>query len=239
MTSPHPCTVYELRQYTLRPHVRDAFVTLFDAELLESQDAAGMRVLGQFRDLDRPDVFVWLRGFEDMSARRRALQAFYEGPVWAAHREAANAMIVDSDDVLLLECAEPGPALDHHAEARPPTGVSPPATLLLVEVCPLAPQDAHQYLHRHRGTVAPLLRHAGGRPLPPLRTLHAANTFPGLPVREGEQVAVTLTGFADRAAAEALFADPAYRAATADLDGLALAAPQRLRLVPTARSALR
>ena len=49
-----------------------------------------MRVLGQFRDLDRPDQFVWLRGFADMPARHCALEGFYGGPVWAAHRHAAT-----------------------------------------------------------------------------------------------------------------------------------------------------
>ena len=58
--------VIELRQYTLRRGTRDAFVALFEAELAEPQEEAGMRVLGQFRDLDRPDMFVWLRGFPDM-----------------------------------------------------------------------------------------------------------------------------------------------------------------------------
>jgi hypothetical protein len=71
--------VIALRQYTLRPGTRDAFVALFDAELAEPQKADGIRVLGQFRDLDRPDMFVWLRDFPDMEARRRALHGFYDG----------------------------------------------------------------------------------------------------------------------------------------------------------------
>jgi hypothetical protein len=35
-----------------------------------------MRIIGQFRDLDHPDRFVWLRGFADMEARTQALGAF-------------------------------------------------------------------------------------------------------------------------------------------------------------------
>ncbi len=56
-------------------------IDLFDREFIESQEELGMRVLGQFRDLSRPDRFVWLRGFPDMSSRRDALAAFYGGPV--------------------------------------------------------------------------------------------------------------------------------------------------------------
>jgi hypothetical protein len=56
--------------------------------------------LGAFRDVDDPDSFVWLRGFADMPARGEGLQAFYGGPVWAKHSDAANATIIDSDNVL-------------------------------------------------------------------------------------------------------------------------------------------
>lgn len=56
----------------------------------------------QFRNADDPDAFVWLHGLRDMASRARGLQAFYGGPVWAAHRNAANATMIDSDNVLLL-----------------------------------------------------------------------------------------------------------------------------------------
>jgi hypothetical protein len=42
-----------------------------------------MQVIGQFRDLDAPERFVWLRGFADMAARRRGLESFY---ATGAHR---------------------------------------------------------------------------------------------------------------------------------------------------------
>src|SRR5258706_15082702 len=69
--------IVELRQYTLYPHTRDVLINLFDREFVESQEAVGMRVIGQFRDLDDPDRFVWLRGFRDMPTRAEALNAFY------------------------------------------------------------------------------------------------------------------------------------------------------------------
>src|SRR5438105_1362157 len=94
------CPIVELRQYTLRPGTRDTLIELFDREFVESQEASGMRIIGQFRDLDNPDRFVWLRGFPDMATRAQVLQAFYGGPVWKAHRDIANATMIDSDNVL-------------------------------------------------------------------------------------------------------------------------------------------
>lgn len=230
--------VIELRQYTLRPGSRDAFVALFDAELLESQDATGMRVLGQFRDLDRANVFVWLRGFPDMTTRRRALHGFYDGPVWTAHRGAANGMMVDSDDVLLLEPAGMGPFL-HTGTGRPPQGAAPAHGIITARIDPVDRDGTARFAQRYADLVTPALRAAGGCPLALLATLNAVNTFPRLPVREDENVMVSLAGFATVAAANRAAVNSAYQDALASLDDLRTAPGQRLRLTPTPRSALR
>ena len=73
--------VVELRRYALVPGQRETLIELFDREFVETQEATGIKVIGQFRDLGRPDTFVWLRGFPSMDARRQGLGAFYGGPV--------------------------------------------------------------------------------------------------------------------------------------------------------------
>src|SRR5512134_4161876 len=102
MSGPIHSPIVELRQYTLHPGRRDDLIELFDREFVETQEAVGIQVIGQFRNIDDPDQFVWLRGFNDMAARAQALAAFYGGPIWKAHRDAANATMIDSDNVLLL-----------------------------------------------------------------------------------------------------------------------------------------
>ncbi len=104
---PSCCPVLELRQYTLKPGQRDALIDIFERHFIESQEALGMSVIGQFRDRRRSDRFVWLRGFSDMESRRNALAAFYDGPIWGAHKAKANDTMLDSDDVLLLKPARP------------------------------------------------------------------------------------------------------------------------------------
>src|SRR5260370_8729775 len=75
-----PVLFLELRQYTLRAGQRDVLIDLFEQQLIEPQEDAGAVVVGQFRDLERPDRFVWLRSFPTMAARKAALGAFYGGP---------------------------------------------------------------------------------------------------------------------------------------------------------------
>ena len=55
--------IVELRQYTLYPGRMGTLVALFESEFIETQEAAGMKVIGQFCDLDKPDRFVWIRAF--------------------------------------------------------------------------------------------------------------------------------------------------------------------------------
>src|SRR5947208_16135735 len=114
--------IVELRQYTLRPGQREVLTELFDRELVESQEAAGMAIVGQFRDLDEPDRFVWIRGFTSMPSRARALATFYGGPVWKEHAAQANATMIDSDNVLLLRPVAARSGFPAPAAARPPAG---------------------------------------------------------------------------------------------------------------------
>ncbi|WP_329049967.1 NIPSNAP family protein [Amycolatopsis sp. NBC_01488] len=95
-------TVLELRRYTLHPGRRDELITLFEREFVEPQEAAGAHLFGLFRTSASPDEFVWLRGFRSFSARKAALSAFYSGPAWRRFRDAANATMADSDNVLVL-----------------------------------------------------------------------------------------------------------------------------------------
>src|SRR4051812_14070032 len=101
-----PDTVVELRNYLLQPGKREAFTQLFESTFIESQEALGAHILGVFRDLDAPDRFVWMRGFANLQTRLKELTDFYGGALWKAHRDEANSMIIDSDDVHLLRVSD-------------------------------------------------------------------------------------------------------------------------------------
>src|SRR3546814_20397707 len=108
----------ELRQYTRFGCQRYTLVDLFERAFVETQEAAGIQVFGRYIDLDDPDRFVWMRGFSDLETRGRALSDFYGGPAWAAHREAANATMIESDNVLLLPPSGRGAQVRHDMKLR-------------------------------------------------------------------------------------------------------------------------
>jgi hypothetical protein len=231
--------IVELRRYVLRPGARETLIELFDRELVETQEEVGMQVLGQFRDLDDPDSFVWLRGFSDMPTRKRALESFYGGPTWKQHAGAANATMIDSDNVLLLR---PVSRLVLEANDRPAPGsrASQPG-LLVVTIYPLtkaAAVDFHAFFARE---LEPALHEAGMSVIATYATEHSPNTYPALPVRDDAEVFVCMTMFrgeADHARGvgelqqSPVWRDRISRTLARHLDGQ----PVALRLTPTSRS---
>ena len=118
-----------------------------------------MQVLGQFRDLDDPDSFVWLRGFSDMPTRKRALEAFYGGPTWKQHAGAANATMIDSDNVLLLRPVS-GLVLETNDRPAPGSMASQPG-LLVVTIYPLTKAAAVDFPAFFARELEPALHEAG------------------------------------------------------------------------------
>jgi hypothetical protein len=230
------CPIVELRQYTLHAGGRDVLIDLFEREFVETQEAVGVRVIGTFRDLDDPNRFVWLRGFPDMAARAKSLEAFYSGPAWQAHRNTANATMIDSDNVLLLHPTTPEAgfaATDGHGDG-----------LVVAEIRYLDTAKAVAFQAFAAQRIIPRMRAAGARVLATFATEASPNSFPKLPVRQGETVHVTFLGFsgepAHRAWRDALAAGPDWR------DGAPEALlrdfsrkPEVIRLSPTKRSRLR
>jgi hypothetical protein len=240
----HEDNVLELRQYTLQPGQCNVLVDLFEREFIEPQEAVGMHVIGHFRDLDAPDRFVWLRGFPSMEARREALQAFYFGPVWQKHRNAANATMIDSDNVLLLKSAHAQAGLSGAPVPRPDVGETGASGAFCLGLCGLTEPAERNFCTRFEQQLAPLLRQHGAELLAQYVTDASENTFPRLPVRDGERVFVWLARLNDVAALDthltALRADASWQEAlAAALPEELQQPPELLRLVPTARSELR
>jgi hypothetical protein len=238
------CPIIELRQYTLHPGQRDVLIDLFDREFVESQEALGMKVIGQFRHLDDPNRFVWLRGFRGMPSRAQALKDFYGGPVWKAHREAANATMIDSDNVLLLHPATATSGFSFGNKERPRAGANEARSELIVATIYYfdAPVDAG-FVEFFEKTVKPAVIGSGATILAYFVIEHSENTFPALPVREGENVLAWFARFNDAAAYErhiaALTHYPRWRdQISKELARRLKREPEILKLSPTARSLL-
>jgi len=236
------CAVVELRQYQLHSGQRETLIELFEREFMEPQEALGMTLIGPFRDLDRPDVFTWLRGFPDMPSRATSLGAFYGGAVWARHRDAANATMVNSDNVRLLRPAPgtTGFALGERESSGQTSGASR-AGIIVATIYTLAPNGGADFAALFVRVAAPVLGATGAAPIAMFETEASPNNFPRLPVREGERCFVWFARFADAAAYDrhlnALARDARWaREVLPVIQSRFAAPPEILRLSATARS---
>lgn len=229
--------VIELRQYKIVPGKRDTMIELFEARFIESQEALGMRLVGQFRDLDDPDRFTWIREFPDMARREPALTAFYSGTVWQAHRDGANPLLDDNDNVLLLRPAGSGQGFGPLVNERPASGATArPAGMVVATIYYLWKDPDEGFTAFFRGEVAPALEAAGLPVLGAYVPEATPNNFPRLPVRQGEKVFVWFTRASDQAAYDPVLAK---LKAGERLRGYQERRAQVLRLAPTPRSLLR
>jgi hypothetical protein len=232
--------ILELRQYLLHRGRRDELIELFDREFVETQEALGIRVIGQFRDVDRVNHFVWLRGFTDHEGRRDALASFYSGPTWQEHGAAAAATMIDSGDVHQLKATgEPEQRLALRSASHRDFDANRGSIVVIVahrrsdgEI------DYDGLMHQH---VIPTVEAAGFRTLGVYQTDPAENLFPALPVRPSNVVVWIGGGSGDDALENAarqvtLARDELARRASAS--GVAEVLLDVLRLEPTCRSCL-
>jgi hypothetical protein len=239
------CPIVELRQYTLYPGKRNILIELFEREFVETQEAVGMTLIGQFRDLDDPDRFVWLRGFADMASRALALAAFYGGPAWCSHRDAANATMIDSDNVLLLRPLDVPEGFICDPIDRPPAGShGRDEELVVITLWYCAALAIEGFANFFAQQLAPLLAECAAPVAASFVTEYSNNSFPALPVREGEHILASVACFADHQAyarhVAALTHSMPWRATHAEALTRYLVRPaETLRLAPTPRSLLR
>lgn len=211
---------------------------MFERLFLDAQEIGGAHVAATFRDLDHPDRWVWIRCFESMETRRPALSAFYNSALWLKHRNACNATIKDSDNVLLLKPRE-GSIL---RERRAPIGANAiPRSIFSLDI--YFPEDATRFAAAFSRHAAPALRAIGAAPDATFVTEPAENNYKRLPVRTGETVFVTLTRFASQAAqaraAASLAASSDWIKAQRALEKHNARPSEHRRLQPTPRSSLR
>jgi hypothetical protein len=96
-----------------------------------------------------------------MGSRAEGLAAFYGGAVWQAHRNAANATMVDSDNVLLLHAVAGGGLTPGDGPRPPPGATRIPKMLVVATIYSFPTAVASDFVDSFERTVKPELRAAG------------------------------------------------------------------------------
>jgi hypothetical protein len=222
--------VVEFRPYVTQPDKRDAFVGLFD-QLTPDLAATGQHIHGQFRDVNDPNMVVWLRGYESMERRGTALPAFYDGATWKQNRAAVNATLVDIGDVRLLKPVD-GPTF---TLAKKMTAFMV-ATIYLLNT---AAEDG--FLRFWRERLAPTMAATGAPSVAALSTDYSKDNFTRIPiVKAGEHAFVWFASYGSqdeyRLHQKTLAASPDWGPLQAELARHLASPAKTMELIPTEQS---
>ena len=230
--------VVELRRYTTAPGKRGDFVRYFDSYFPEAFEQLGAMIFGQFVERDDANRVVWLRGFKDIQARPVVNAAFYYGPLWREHRAKVNAILPDSDNVMLMRPlhAERGitvlPAVDPVREPEGARGI------VVAQIFPVEKEQMEAFSSRAEKAFL-AYDSQGVRTAGVLVSLDVPNNFPQLPIRQDGPWLAWLGLAQDDAALRVLSQrmDEVEQAMT-EADGLR-GSIERIVMDPTPRSRLR
>jgi hypothetical protein len=231
--------VIEFRRYVTSDGELAHFAKYFDAYFPEAFEQLGAMVFGQFTERARPNHFTWLRGFHDINARPIVNAAFYYGPLWKEHRIKVNAILPDSDNVMLLRPLHPDhgiivlPAVDPVSEEHGAQGI------VVAQIFAVKKGSEEAFAKQAEAAFA-AYRVNGVHPAGVLVSLDVPNNFPQLPIRTDGPFLIWLGVVRDNAALDRQLA-PRLAAAEQSLvaGGLLRDTPERVVMDPTPRSRLR
>lgn len=189
--------VIELRNYLLKPGVREHFIDYFEEHFIDTQEAVGMRVLGQFRVPGEPDRFVWLRGFRDMQTRLEGLQHFYGGPVWGKYGPAANDMMLEWHNVRLLR---PLSDIADLTQGMTSETTAADTGIIKLDFYEAMPGQRDNLIDRFLSNIAPAYHEASIQLRGAFVAETAENAFTRLPVIQNENELVVITAYESEAA---------------------------------------
>jgi hypothetical protein len=231
--------VVEFRRYVTSDGELAHFVKYFDAYFPEAFEQLGAMVFGQFTERGHPNHFTWLRGFHDINARPIVNAAFYYGPLWKEHRIKVNAILPDSDNVMLLRPlhGDQGitvlPAVDPVSEEHGAQGI------VVAQIFTVKKGSEEAFAKQAEAAFAGYGVN-GVHPAGVLVSLDVPNNFPQLPIRTDGPFLVWLGVVRDNATLDRQLA-PRLAAAEQSLvaGGLLRGTPERVVMDPTPRSRLR
>ena len=231
--------VVEFRRYVTSDGELAHFVKYFDTYFPEAFEQLGAMVFGQFTERGHPNHFTWLRGFHDINARPIVNAAFYYGPLWKEHRIKVNAILPDSDNVMLLRPLHPDQGITVLPAVDPVTEDDGAQGIVVAQVFAIKKGSEEAFAKRAEAAFA--VYHVDGvRPAGVLVTMDVPNNFPQLPIRTDGPFLVWLGVVRNDSTLDKELAPRLASAAKSLLaSGLLRGAPERVVMDPTPRSRLR
>ncbi len=102
---------FELRQYRIKDGKRDRWVKLMEEKIIPFQVSKGMVFVGGFVSLDEPDLYIWIRRFENEQEAERLYKEVYQSDYWAREIKPSADEMLDRERVLVTRMAATGKSI--------------------------------------------------------------------------------------------------------------------------------
>jgi len=235
--STQPIGILELRNYVTKEGTRDRFIAYFEKELITSQQEMKGYPLSGYRVVGSNNNFCWLRGFKNWQERSTFLPRFYTSPAWLKHRDTANSMLANNDNVYLLHpLGLQNGALAPIAQV-PAAALTPKGTYTVIDIY-IANTKRERLKSLLAQSYLPIFAEGGVLAYTLWESEATPNDFPRLPVFQDPNVVVQISFYKDEASFKAAQLKIHDRLTTAQKEDLqdAITQHQLWILQPTAKS---
>jgi hypothetical protein len=96
---------FELREYRIKDGKRERWVQLMEEKIIPFQVSKGMVAVASFVALDEPDLYVWIRRFENEEEAERLYKEVYESDYWKTEIKPAADDMLDRDRMRITRLA--------------------------------------------------------------------------------------------------------------------------------------
>lgn len=188
--------VIEIRNYLVKPGQRDSYIKGFETYFLDTLNAHENYILGQYRVKGAVDNFVWIRGFEDMPARKTALENFFASLQWKKHSHIPGEHLLGYTNVYLLKPLNIAEGLESRDGSFPIAWFGKPKGVAVVDY--YVANGILEHLIEFVDTkYDSLIRAAGVKEITYWVSETSPNNFPGLPVFQDKNLLVSIAFYKD------------------------------------------
>ena len=96
---------FELREYRIKDGKRKRWVKLMEEKIIPFQISKGMVAVGSFVAVDEPDLYVWIRRFENEEEAERLCKEVYESEYWRTEIKPESDEMLDRDRMRITRLA--------------------------------------------------------------------------------------------------------------------------------------
>ncbi len=103
--------LFEVRTYPVSDGAMDEWAAFMESTIVPFITSKGMKVEALFRGAEDPNVYVWIRRFENEAHRQDLYKAVYETDHWQTNIKPTVRRLVDVENAVvhLVEATEGSP----------------------------------------------------------------------------------------------------------------------------------